>query len=158
MRFEGVLSDLSLKKNQDKKRSSDHRKTKEEPPIFMSSFVEALPDPIPRFHSPRMSTPLNLTPPDLGDFVRKSYRRDSQALKEEGHERSVTPGINSERSSEKMARGGSGSTPKQPFLEVLERCGKLEMENQVTLYGHDTYLWAMCLMGVVILTGAQSEV
>ena len=155
---EGILSDLSLKKNQDKKRSSDYRKTKEEPQIFMSSFVEALPDPIPRFHSPRASTPLNLTPPDLGDFVRKSYRREIQTLKEGSNERSVTPDINSERSSDKMARGGSGSTAKQPFLEVLDRCGKLEMENQVTLHGHETYLWAMCLMSMVILTGAQSEV
>ena len=124
----------------------------------MSSFVEALPEPIPRFHSPRASTPLNLTPPDLGDFVRKSYRREIQTLKEDGNERSVTPDINSERSSEKMARGGSGSNAKQPFLEVLDRCGKLEMENQVTLHGHETYLWAMCLMSMVILTGAQSEV
>ena len=127
---EGILSDLSLKKNQDKKRSSDYRKTKEEPPIFMSSFVEALPDPVPRFHSPRLSTPLNLTPPDFGDFVRKSYRRDVQTLKEgSSNERSVNPDINSERSSDKikMARGGSGSTAKQPFLEVLDRCGKLVM-------------------------------
>ena len=124
----------------------------------MSSFVEALPDPVPRFHSPRVSTPLNLTPPDFGDFARKSYRRDVQTLREEGNERSVTPGINSERSSERMARGGSGSTAKQPFLEVLERCGKLEMENQVPLHGHETYLWAMCLMSMVVLTGAQSEV
>ena len=153
---EGILSDLSLKKNQEKKRSSDYRKKKEEPPIFMSSFVEALPDPIPRFHSPRVSTPLNLTPPDFGDFTRKSYRRDVQTLREEGNERSVTPGINSERSSERMARGGSGSTAKQPFLEVLERCGKLEMENQVPLHSHETYLWAMCLMSMVVLTGAQS--
>merc|ERR1712117_751315 len=128
--FERILSDLSLNKNQDKKRSSDYRKTKEELPIPMSSFVEALPEPIPRFHSPRASTPLNLTPPDLGDFVRKSYRREIQTLKEDGNERSVTPDINSERSSDKMARGGSGSTAKQPFLEVLDRCGKLEMENQ----------------------------
>ena len=107
----------------------------------MSSFVEALPDPVPRFHSPRLSTPLNLTPPDFGDFVRKSYRRDVQTLKEgSSNERSVTPGINSERSSDKMARGGSGSTAKQPFLEVLDRCGKLEMENQVALHGHKIYL------------------
>ena len=127
----------------------------------MSSFVEALPDPVPRFHSPRLSTPLNLTPPDFGDFVRKSYRRDVQTLKEgSSNERSVNPDINSERSSDKikMARGGSGSTAKQPFLEVLDRCGKLEMENQVPLHGHETYLWAVCLMSMVVLTGAQSEV
>ena len=103
-----------------------------------SSSPQGLPAIIDRIDAPRVSTPLNLTPPDLGEFIQKSHKRaiQTQAPNEDGNNHFVAPyrisddGNDTDRRG-KMARGGSGSVSKQPFLEVLDRCGQLEMENQV---------------------------
>lgn len=96
----------------------------------MYSSTQGLPETLHRNDAPRVSTPLNLTPPDLGEFIRNSNKKAIQAPDEDaGNNRFVTP-YKSSSSSDTMARGGSGSVAKAPFLEVLERCGQLEMENQ----------------------------
>ena len=103
-----------------------------------SSSPQGLPAIIDRIDAPRVSTPLNLTPPDLGEFIQKSRIRaiQIQTPNEDGNDRFVAPCRTSSDDNDtdrrdKMARGGSGSVAKQPFLEVLDRCGQLEMENQV---------------------------
>ena len=111
----------------------------EGPSISMSSSsIQVLPDPLPLNFIPRVSTPLNLTPPDLGEIIRKDrYKEAIRAPKGAAKNRLVDEDTERERVFNKMARGGSGSVPKQPFLEVLERCGKLEMENQVSYNVND---------------------
>merc|ERR1719264_269737 len=104
-----------------------------------SSSSQGLPLALHPRGAPRASTPLNLTPPDLdqfirkGEFIRKSSKKAIQARSKDANDNFVTPYKSSSEDTEKsdkMARGGSGSVAKQPFLEVLERCGQLEMENQ----------------------------